>query len=211
MFFTLKDQLDQISRQLNHRDTRRVDCVDYRRPSSDLAGTLWFSRMKLVNDDDVRTMVSIFSQYSIKGSIELDTPLVRSVEEIQKSLIRLRNYEEIMALMKEPNEEISLADLWSIMFYFITCFMLLYYVVKINIFMVSLWTLLLLEDLHYAVKNLSAELYAKDVHINFEKSFKRYENIDRKYTKIYRVLVKFGLYNLNQSKTGFFVWFTLHQ
>jgi len=33
----LKDQLDQINHKLNHRDTRRVDGVEYARPSSDLA------------------------------------------------------------------------------------------------------------------------------------------------------------------------------
>ena len=46
-----------------------------------------------MNDDDVRTMLSIFGQYSIRGLIEL----VRYVEQIHKSLIRLRNYEEIRA------------------------------------------------------------------------------------------------------------------
>ena len=58
----LKDELDQINRQLNHRDTRRVVGVDYRCPLSDSAGSLCFSRMKLTNDDDVRTMFSVFAQ-----------------------------------------------------------------------------------------------------------------------------------------------------
>jgi len=31
--FGLKEQLDQINRQLNHRDTRRMDSVEYQRPS----------------------------------------------------------------------------------------------------------------------------------------------------------------------------------
>jgi hypothetical protein len=31
----LKDQLDQINCQLNHKDTRSVDGVNYRRPSTD--------------------------------------------------------------------------------------------------------------------------------------------------------------------------------
>ncbi|AES95398.1 hypothetical protein MTR_5g025030 [Medicago truncatula] len=88
----LKDQLDQINRQLNHKDTRRVDDVEYRHPSTDSARSVWFSRMKLMNDDD------------------LDTLLVRSVEQIHKSLIRPRNYEEIMALLDTPDEDISLAD-----------------------------------------------------------------------------------------------------
>jgi len=56
----LKDELDQINRQLNHRDTRRVVGVEYRCPLSDSVGSLHFSRMKLTNDDDVRTMFSVF-------------------------------------------------------------------------------------------------------------------------------------------------------
>ena len=56
----LKDQLDQINCQLNHRDTRRVDGVDYWRPSTDSARIVQFSRMKLENDDDMRTVFSIF-------------------------------------------------------------------------------------------------------------------------------------------------------
>jgi len=139
----LKDELDQINRQLNHIDTRRVDGVDYRRPSIDSIGTPWFSQMKLASNDYVRTMLLIFGQYITKWLIELDDSLVRSVEEIQKSLIRPKNYKEITALLEEPDEEISLADPWSIRFYFIMYFMLLNYVVKINISMVSLWTRLL--------------------------------------------------------------------
>ena len=54
----LTDQLDQINRQLNHRDTRRVVDVEYRCPLSDSVGSLRFSRMKLTNDDDVRIMLS---------------------------------------------------------------------------------------------------------------------------------------------------------
>jgi len=77
---TLSGLMDQINHQLNHRDTRRMDGVDYRRPSTDSVWTVRFSRMKLMNDDDVTTMFSIFGQYSTKGPIELDALLVRSVE-----------------------------------------------------------------------------------------------------------------------------------
>ena len=109
--YGLKDHLDQINRQLNHKDKKRVDDVEYRRLSTDSAGTLQFSRMKLMNDDDMRTMFSIFGQYNTRGMIELDASLVISVEQIQKSLIRHRNYEEIRALLKGPEEEVSLDDL----------------------------------------------------------------------------------------------------
>ena len=107
----LKDELDQINCQLNHRDTRRVVGVDYRCPLSDSAGSLYFSRMKLTNDDDVRTMFSVFAQHSTRGPIELNASFVRSVEQILKSLPRPRNYEEIRAPLEGPEEEeVSLDD-----------------------------------------------------------------------------------------------------
>jgi hypothetical protein len=55
----LKGQLNEINLELEYRDTRRVDDVEYRCPSTDSSGNLQFSRMKLMNDD-VRTMFSIF-------------------------------------------------------------------------------------------------------------------------------------------------------
>ncbi|KEH33740.1 hypothetical protein MTR_3g451900 [Medicago truncatula] len=64
----LKDELDQI----NRRDTRRVVGVKYRCPFSDSAGSLCFNQMKLTNDDDVRTMFSVFGQHNTRGPIELD-------------------------------------------------------------------------------------------------------------------------------------------
>lgn len=57
----LKDQLYQINHQLSHRDTRIVDNVDYRRPSTDSAGRVQFNRMKFKNYDDVR----LCSQYLV--------------------------------------------------------------------------------------------------------------------------------------------------
>jgi len=106
----LKDELDQINRQLNHRDTRRVVGVNYRCPLSNSTGSLRFSRMKLTNDDNVRTMFFVF-QHNTRGPIELDASLVRSAEQILKSLHRPRNYEEIRALLEGPEEEeVSLDD-----------------------------------------------------------------------------------------------------
>ena len=64
-----------------------------------------------MSDDDVRTMFSIFGQFSTRGPIELDASLVRSMEHIQQSLIRPRNYEEIRALTNAPDEDINLDDL----------------------------------------------------------------------------------------------------
>jgi hypothetical protein len=87
-----------------------VVSVEYRCPLSDSAGSLRFNRMKLTNNDDVRTMFSVFGQHSTRGPIELDDSLVRSGEQILKSLHRLRNYEEIRALLEGPKEEDSLDD-----------------------------------------------------------------------------------------------------
>jgi len=107
----LKSQLNQINLELNYRDTRRVDGVEYRRPSTDSVEGVRFIRMKLMNDDNVRTMFYIFCQFSTRGPIELDALLIRSVEHIQQNLIRPRNFEEIRELMSAPHEDISLDDL----------------------------------------------------------------------------------------------------
>jgi hypothetical protein len=57
------------------------------------------TNMKLQNDGDVRTiyMFSIFCQYSIKRPVELDAALVRSIQDICSSLIRLRTLDETEA------------------------------------------------------------------------------------------------------------------
>jgi len=65
IFSGLKDQLDQINFQLHHKHTRMMEGVEYRHPSISLIGRVKFNQMKLDNDDDVRTMISIFCQYNI--------------------------------------------------------------------------------------------------------------------------------------------------
>ncbi|AES73875.1 hypothetical protein MTR_3g109740 [Medicago truncatula] len=85
-----------------------MDGVKYRRPSTDSSRSVRFTRMKLMNDDDLRTMFSIFGQFSTRGPIELDASLVRYVEHIRQSLIQPRNYLEIRTLMDAPHKDISL-------------------------------------------------------------------------------------------------------
>jgi len=85
----LKDQLDQINWRLNHRDTRRVDDVGYRRPSIDSAGILQFGQMMLKNDNDERSMFSIFGQHNMFSMVELDASLLTSSKDILKSLIQV--------------------------------------------------------------------------------------------------------------------------
>lgn len=81
--------------------------VEYLRPLTESAGRVQFNQMMLMNDDDVRTMFSIFGQYSTKGTIELESSLFRFIEENQKSLLRLRNNEDIRVLLEEPDEELN--------------------------------------------------------------------------------------------------------
>jgi len=66
--------------------------------------------MKIQNNDDVRTMFSIFDQHSLKGPIKLNTTLVWSFQDIRENLIRLRTYEEIRACMDKLDEDLGLAD-----------------------------------------------------------------------------------------------------
>lgn len=79
-FDGLKHQLNQIVN--NDNDNRTVASVTYRKPSIGSDGRVSFTNMKLENNDDVATMLSIFKQYQRKGPIELDATLVRSVETI---------------------------------------------------------------------------------------------------------------------------------
>jgi len=70
----LKDQLNQINLEINYRDMRRVDGVEYRRPSAESSKRMRLSRMKLMNDDDVRTMFAIFC---VKG-VHLNAKIIRN-------------------------------------------------------------------------------------------------------------------------------------
>jgi hypothetical protein len=110
MLLDLKDQLDQINNRINHKDTRRVYSVEDRHPSTDSDGSVWFDQMKLQNDDDVRAMFSIFGKHNAKGPNELDASLVRSFKDIRKSLIQIRNYEDIRSLMDILDINVRLFD-----------------------------------------------------------------------------------------------------
>ncbi|MCH86236.1 hypothetical protein A2U01_0007090, partial [Trifolium medium] len=84
----LKHQLDQLNISVNNQsDTRRVTSLEYRKPLMGSDGRFTFNNMKLQNDDDIRTMFSIYSQYNTKGLIELDAKLTRSVEAILASCV----------------------------------------------------------------------------------------------------------------------------
>lgn len=50
------DQPDEMNNFLNHKNTRRLDNVEHRLPSTDLIGSVHFTQMKLMNDNNVKTM-----------------------------------------------------------------------------------------------------------------------------------------------------------
>ncbi|KAK2388663.1 hypothetical protein QL285_062320 [Trifolium repens] len=88
----LKQQLDEINRCcINPNDDRTVTNVEYRKPSMGSDGSLTFTNMKLEKNEDIRTMFSVYSQYSTKRPIELDAKLTRSVDAI---LARLKRPED---------------------------------------------------------------------------------------------------------------------
>jgi len=66
--------------------------------------------MKLMNEDDVRTMFSTFGKYNTRGLIELDASLVRCFAQIPKSLIWPMNYKEIRALLDALYDGINIDD-----------------------------------------------------------------------------------------------------
>ena len=80
----LKDQLDEIKQGLNPSDTRRVKSIWYKCPTLD-NGRITFCRLELKNDDDVRSMFSIF--WHMVPLIDMFVVLQRSTEEILNSLM----------------------------------------------------------------------------------------------------------------------------
>jgi hypothetical protein len=67
-------------------------------------------KMKLQNDDNVKTMFSKVDHHSLKEPIELDASLVMSFQIIHESLIWPKTYEEIKVCMDRPDEDLSLVD-----------------------------------------------------------------------------------------------------
>jgi len=87
-----------------------MDNVEYRCPSIESDGSVWFTQIKFRNDDDVRRMLSIFGQYGSKGPIKMEASLIISFEDIVESLIRSRTCEEIRDCIDRLAKELSLAN-----------------------------------------------------------------------------------------------------
>jgi len=81
-----KDQLGEINQGLNPGETRWVEYIWYERPTLD-DRRITFSRLELKNDDDVRSMFSIFWQHNMFPWIDMFVTLLRSTKDILKSLI----------------------------------------------------------------------------------------------------------------------------
>jgi len=82
----LKDQLYEINQGLNPGDTRRVKYIWYELPTLN-EGRITFSRLELKNDDDMRSMFSIFWQHIMVPFMDMFVTLLRSTEDILNSLI----------------------------------------------------------------------------------------------------------------------------
>lgn len=114
-----------------------VESVEYNRPSTDLDGSIEFTHMKFRNNDNMKTMFFIFGQYNIKWLIELDASLARPIKDIQKHFIQPKISSSCMQV---PDEEVSLADLWSCicfisciaMYFSECCIIVLFYVVSLR-------------------------------------------------------------------------------
>ena len=75
----LKNELNEF----NHGDTRRVEYVRYKRPRLD-EGRISFSWVELTNDENV---MSMFWEHNMFQWIDMRVTLLRSTEDIIKSLI----------------------------------------------------------------------------------------------------------------------------
>jgi len=79
----LKDELNEFNQGANPGDTMRVEYVRYKRPTLD-EGRISFSWMELTNDENVTSM---FWEHSMFQWIDMRVTLLRSTEDIIKSLI----------------------------------------------------------------------------------------------------------------------------
>jgi len=88
----LKDELNEFNQGVNPGDTRRVEYVRYKRPTLD-EGRVSFGWVELTNDENVTSM---FLEHNMFQWIDMRVTLLRSTEDIIKSLIppKDRYYQE---------------------------------------------------------------------------------------------------------------------
>jgi len=83
----LKDELNEFNQGVNPGDTRRVECVRYKRPTLD-EGRVSFSWVELTNDENVTNMLW---EHNMFMWIDMWVTLLRSTEDIIKSMIPLKD------------------------------------------------------------------------------------------------------------------------
>jgi len=83
----MKDQLHKINQGLNPGDIRRVEDLQYARP-----GYLQTGKIMLTDDYCVRSMFSRYYHERMFLRIEMEVTLLRSPEDIVKSLIMAQDY-----------------------------------------------------------------------------------------------------------------------
>jgi len=83
----LKDELNEFNQWVNPGDTRKVENVQYKRPALD-EGRVSFSWAELKNDENVTSM---FWKHRMFQWIDMQVTLLRSTEDIIKSLIPPEN------------------------------------------------------------------------------------------------------------------------
>jgi len=75
--------MNEFNQGVNPRDTRRVEYVWYKRPTLK-EGRISFTWVELTNDENVKSM---FWEHSMSQWIDMRVTLLRSTEDIIKSLI----------------------------------------------------------------------------------------------------------------------------
>jgi len=83
----LEDQLNEFNQGVNPIDTRRVELVRYKRSTLD-EGRVSFTWVELKNDENVKSM---FWEHNMFQWIDMRVTLLRSTEDIIKSLIPLED------------------------------------------------------------------------------------------------------------------------
>jgi len=78
----LKDQLNEINQGLNPEDTRRVEDIWYARPNY-----LQTEKIMLTDNECVRSLFSIYYREHMFPIMEMETTLLRSLEDIMNCLI----------------------------------------------------------------------------------------------------------------------------
>ena len=87
IFFRMKSTvtIDELKRDLQRKvgdGSRQVAEINYRCPSLQDGGSVYYTNMTLVDDDDIQIIWNGFGVYASNGPIELFVKFVRSTDEI---------------------------------------------------------------------------------------------------------------------------------